>query len=253
MKVLKRVWQDVRARRNLESYVAALVAGVFAALGIVGDIVPEGLKWSAVFAGLGVLLFRLALPDWPSAAADALLADRDAFDRTPFPELIAHARQLWIFAPSAINVLSPANCEAIRKSVLDRGGEVRVVVLDPEQHEAVTLAVRHLDDSLQFQLQDFRASLQTSIRRLERMAAWPIDGFAYGFAGYNPGFSFVAVDPTTRDGRVIVEFHGYHNEATGSRMHLTLRRRDSDEWFRYWARQFEEIWGAARLPTSAQP
>jgi hypothetical protein len=37
------------------------------------------------------------------------------------------------------------------------------------------------------------------------------------------GFSLISIDPATRKGHVIVEFHGFHNEATSSHMHIEVR------------------------------
>jgi hypothetical protein len=45
---------------------------------------------------------------------------------------------------------------------------------------------------------------------------------------------------------VIVEFHGFHNQVTNTRMHIELRRADSEQWYAYWLEQFERIWQAAR-------
>ena len=58
----------------------------------------------------------------------------------------------------------------------------------------------------------------------------------------------VAIDPSSRGGRVIVEFHAFHNEATSSRMHVELTRKQSDHWYSYWTDQFERIWSAAAPP-----
>lgn len=250
MSVLRRVWADLRARRNLDTYVVTTIAVVFAALGVIGDVVPEGLKWSAVFAALGLLVFRVAVPADPATTLDTVLADRDEFAEVPFPTLIRDATELWIFAPTAINLLNAQHCKAIREHVLNKGnGDVRVAVLDPTNEVAVDLCVKQLDESLLYPLQDFRRSLTTSVEQLRRMADWQVAGtFAYRFAEYNPGFSIVAIDPTQAHGRIIVEFHGYHNEAIGSRMHITLTRRTSERWFHYWAHQLDEIWSTARLP-----
>lgn len=250
MSVLRRVWADLRARRNLDTYVVTTIAVVFAALGVIGDVVPEGLKWSAVFAALGLLVFRVAVPADPATTLDTVLADRDEFADVPFPSLIRDATELWIFAPTAINLLNAQHCKAIREHVLNKGdGDVRVAVLDPANEVAVDLCVKQLDESLLYPLQDFRRSLTTSVEQLRRMADWQVAGsFAYRFAEYNPGFSIVAIDPTQAHGRIIVEFHGYHNEAIGSRMHITLTRRTSERWFHYWAHQLDEIWSTARLP-----
>jgi hypothetical protein len=160
---------------------------------------------------------------------------------------------LWVFAPSAANVLSPRTCEALRTSVLDRAdGVVRVVVLDPLREDAVQLAVRQLDESLEYPVQQFRHSLEATVHQLERMSNWPVKGTVeYRYVDYNPGFSLVAINPSRRDGVVIVEFHGFHNDATHSRMHLELRRGDSDRWYNYWLDQFGAIWTASRPPEPA--
>ena len=65
------------------------------------------------------------------------------------------------------------------------------------------------------------------------------------------GFSIVAVDPTSRNGRIIVEFHGFHNKATSSRMHIELTRHQSEPWYGYWTEQFQRIWDAAATQTRA--
>lgn len=250
MTIMRRMWADVKARRHLDTYVAISIAIVVAVLEIVGDIVPQGIKWSALFAALGILLFRITLPDRPGTPVDRLLGDRTAFADVPFRSLLDRADQLWIFAPSAINMLNPQHCEDIRQCVLDkRTGDVRVAVLDPDNAGATNLAIRQLDESLEYPTQDFKTSLNASVEQLHRMAAWQTAGsFSYGFVDYNPGFSIVAINPTHRNGRVIVELHGYHNEAIGSRMHLTLDRTDNDYWFQYWVHQFEEIWTSSRRP-----
>ena len=189
MDILRRIKADILARRHLDTYVATVIAIVFAALGTVGDIVPDGLKWSALFAGMAMLLFRITLPDRPGRTVDELFADRSAYDAPPLPELLTSATQLWIFGPSAINILSPQNCEAIRQRVLHKGaGDVRITVLDPDNEAAVALAVQQLDQSLLFPVQGFRASLGASVELLRTMAQWQVAGtFSYWYLDYNPG------------------------------------------------------------------
>lgn len=111
------------------------------------------------------------------------------------------------------------------------------------------LATRQLDDSLDYPVQDFRASLQATMHQLGIMASWHLRGsFDYRLLDYNPGFSLVSIDPATRKGHVIVEFHGFHNEATSSRMHIEISRRQSDYWYTYWTNQFSRIWEASMPP-----
>jgi hypothetical protein len=83
------------------------------------------------------------------------------------------------------------------------------------------------------------------------MSTWNTSGsFGYKVLDYNPGFSLVAIDPTARNGHIIVEFHGFHNEATSTRMHIELSRQQSEKWYAYWTDQFEGIWDAASAPAS---
>lgn len=249
----RRIGHDLWNRRNIELYVVAGLAVVFAALSIIGDIVPENTRWAALFAGLALLLYRLTLPE-PAQPTDELLRDRTGFDDRPFTALLDGAREVWVFAPSAANLLSPRTCHALRAKVLSRpDGSVRAVVLDPDQPEALRLAAQQLDDALDFPMQQLRPSLATTLQQLQTMQTWAVPGsLDYRVLGYNPGFSLVAVDPSKRHGVVIVEFHGLHNGSITSRMHIELRRSTSDHWYAYWVNQFDHIWQAATPPRAEQ-
>jgi hypothetical protein len=249
----RRIAKDLRNRQYYDAYSVAFVALGLAIFSLVPDLVPDALKWAAVLGGVGILVLRITIPDARAGTADELLNDRFAFDKLPFADRIEGASEVWIFAPTGINLLSAHNCELIRHKILAKpDGVVRVVILDPSDEQAVQLAVHQLDDSLDYPIQDFRDSLATTYRQLGAMHAWKVRGsFDYKLLDYNPGFSIVAVDPTSRNGRIIVEFHGFHNEATPSRMHIELTRQQSERWYGYWTEQFQRIWNAAAPPTSA--
>ncbi len=246
----RRVARDLRDRRFIDVYSVAIVAFVLALVSLVGY-GSNQLRWTVVLAALGLLVLRITIPETgPEASLDDVLRDRFAFDTVPLADRLRDAREVWIFAPSGVNLLTAHNCELLRAGLLSRSsGIVRVVVLDPSRDAAIDLATRQLDDSLDYPTQKFRASLEATIGKLEAMARWPVAGsFQYRMLAYNPGFSLVAVDPSTRGGRLIVEFHAFHNEATSSRMHVEFTRKQSDHWYTYWSDQFERIWGAAAPP-----
>jgi hypothetical protein len=243
----RRVSRDLRDRRFIDVYSVAIVAFVLALVSLIGYGSSQ-LRWTVVLAALGLLVLRITIPETaPEASVDELLRDRFAFDGVPLADRLKDAREIWIFAPSGVNLLSAHNCELLRAGPLSRAnGAVRVVVLDPSLDTAIDLATRQLDDSLDYPTQKFRASLEATIGKLEAIAGWPVVGsFEYRLLAYNPGFSLVAIDPSSRGGRVIVEFHAFHNEATSSRMHVELTRKQSDHWYTYWTDQFERIWSAA--------
>jgi hypothetical protein len=247
------VGRDLRNRRQLEAYAVATVAVVLAVLSIIEAAVPENLKWAALLVGVGLLVYRVTLPEGGHGRVEDVLLDRSTFDAQPLTERVQRAREVWVFAPSAVNLLSPRNCEALRRAVLSRpDGVLRVVVLDPEAEDGVRFATRQLDDSLDYPVQQLRPSLEAMVRQLALMRAWPVPGTVeYRLLDYNPGFSLVAIDPSRRDGQVIVEVHGFHNDATHSRMHVELHPSDG-RWYDYWLDQFGSIWSAARRPVPVE-
>lgn len=253
-KSLRRIRQDIKNRRHVEVYVVSAAAVTFAVLSVVGDIVPDDIRWAVLFAGMGLLVYRIAVPDHGVTSLDTVLCDRSAFDEEPLSMRLRTARELWIFAPSGVNILAPPHCDAFRRDVLARpDGVVRVVVLDGAQEDAIDLAVQQLDDSVDYPTQRFRPSLSAVLDQLKTMAGWRVAGsFDYRLLGYNPGFSLVAIDPGELHGTVLVEIHGFHNESVSSRMHLELTRSDTERWYAYWVSQFDHIWSAARSPIGTQ-
>jgi hypothetical protein len=249
-RAFRRIGQDLKNRRNVDAYVVAAMAFVFAVLSVAGDVVGDQLRWAVLLAGVGLLVYRITLPDASTAQLDDLLNDRSDFEGRPLRSRLETARELWVFAPSAVNLLTAQSCDTLRATVLRHPeGVVRVVVLDPEDETAVRLAVRQLDDSVDYPIQQFPASLRTTLQHLSHMAGWQVAGsFDYRLLDFNPGFSLVAIDPSAKHGTVIVEFHAFHNEATASRMHLELTRQASERWYSYWIDQFDSIWRAARPP-----
>lgn len=249
---IRRIGRDLRQFNNIDAYAGTLVVFAFAVLSVVGDILPDNARWAVLLAGLGILVFRVTLPGTCEGSPDDVLKDRTTFDDKPFSARLRDAYEVWVFAPTAINLLAPQNCDTIRTKILAKpDGVLRVVVLDPEQEAAVQLATRQLDDSLDQPSQLFRSSLMATIGQLQRMAGWHERGsFEYKVAAYNPGFSLVAIDPGTRHGVIIVEFHGFHNQVTNTRMHIELTRARSEQWYTYWIGQFERIWRAAKGSTT---
>lgn len=252
--VFRRIGRDLRQLRNIDAYAVALLAFAFAVLSEAGDILPVNARWAVLLVGVSILVFRVTLPERNEGSADDVLKDRRSFEDNPFSARLREASELWVFAPSAINLLPPQNCDTIRTSILAKpGGVVRIVVLDPAAETAVQLATRQLDDSLDFPSEVFRSSLEATIRQLRRMASWQEPGsYEYRLATYSPGFSLVAIDPGTRRGVVIVEFHGFHNQVTNARMHIELSRATSEQWYTYWLGQFDRLWEAAHSPAVSE-
>ena len=93
--------RGMRCCRNRDRLRGSLDFSIF------GDVVPDNLRWAALFAGMVLLAHRLTLPDRPGGGGD-LLKDRAGFDDRPFTTLLDNAREVWVFALSAVNLLNRA-------------------------------------------------------------------------------------------------------------------------------------------------
>jgi hypothetical protein len=251
-RTVQRIVSDLRARRNIEDYVVSAIAIVFAVLTVAGDLVSDSLKMAAILSALGLLVFHLTVPEQAALSLDEILNDRSHFP--PLPERIKGARKLWIYGPSAVNVLSQENTLAIKNEILSHAdGEFRVIIQDPDAKEAVNILIQQLDKPLDFQLQELPAAIQITLSILHKLAGWKVSGtFEYRLLPFNPGFSMVVIDPDKNSGLVIVEFYGFYHEHTASRMNIEITRSQSERWFTYWVSQFDRMWEAARQPESAE-
>ena len=245
----RRVGRDLRDRRFIDVYSVAIVAFVLALVSLIGYGSSQ-LRWSVVLAALGLLVLRISVPETaPDASLDDLLRDRFAFDAVPLADRLRDAREVWIFAPSGVNLLTAHNCELLRGGPLSRsGGIVRVVVLTrPATPRSIWPPASWMTPWTS-RPRSSALSRPPSASSRPSPAGRSRGRFQYRLLAYNPGFSLVAIDPSSRGGRLIVEFHAFHNEATSSRMHLEITRKQSDRWYSYWSDQFERIWAAAAPP-----
>ena len=236
-RVLDWLADDERGFRALEAYAIVALAFATIVLTIVTDL-PDGLYNAVSLACLAFLVastVRQRATHQGFTIAD-VLRDRDSYES--FTRLLDGASELWLYAPSGVNVL-PQHLPDVRRWA-ERGGQARIVVHDPDTADV---------DSVRVQLDDNTDFLQDLERSLTALARHALPGrLDYRLLGVNPGFSIVVVNAGQRSGRVILELHGFRDPKIGDRMHLEIRRAESVHWFEYWAGRFEAMWLAAREP-----
>jgi hypothetical protein len=210
-------------------------------VGVIGGL-PDRLAQAVVLAGLAFLILWTTSPRAAEPGAgvslDTVLRDRDAYGS--FSELLDGTTELWMYAPTGVNVLLRHTAD-IRRWMERRGTSARVVMLDPDSG-ALDATRLQLDQST-----DFDSALQASLATVARLDA--LEGFELKLLATNPGFSLVVLDPGRVGGRLIVEFHGFQDDSIGDRMHVEIHRSQSLHWFEYWVGRFEAIWSAAREPS----
>ncbi|MCA9903694.1 MAG: hypothetical protein KC547_07545 [Anaerolineae bacterium] len=233
----RRVLNDVSQGRNLESYVVAALGIALLAAGVLGS-VDQSVQMALIIAALTVLVLRSTAPETGIFALDDVLKDRQAFGS--FKDFIGDGRTLWMFAPSAVNIFNDAS--PVKSAILDRGGEVCVILLDPKAETVISYVQGQLDSAGQELASDIRRTVR-SLDQLQKSGK-----VTYGFLPFSPGFSLTIIDPDKPGGRLIVEYHGFRNEFTGNRMHIEITRAQSEYWFDYWVNQFVEMRKVAFAP-----
>lgn len=252
----KRFFADILAGYHIEAYVVAIFSFGFAVLTAFGDGVSDEYKMAALLAGMGLLVYNITVPS--AGAGPGRLDDylNDRADFQPLPERIKNARTLWIYGPSAINILNDGNLRAIQDSILSNDkGNLRVMIQNPAEETEIARLVVQLDENVQFQRQDLPKAIADSLDLLGRMSQWEVVGQVnYRVLDFNPGFSLVVIDPDKPTGVAIVEFYGYTHRDTSSRMHIEISRAESEKWYTYWVNQYDEMWKAASpYPTPSVP
>ena len=231
---LRRVLDDLVNFRNVDAYVVAILGIIMIVLGVLN---PQGdqVYLLVVTAGMVVLLFRETAPPSKEVDLDSVLHTRQTYK--PLREFLQGAKTVWICGPSNYNVLRDA---ALQREVLDRGGEVRVLLQDPEAESSMAILRQQLDPT-----SDLDHDIHGALLLLDKMRA--NNGKAdYKMLPYNPGFSMLIVNPTDGGGYLTVEFFGFHNKLIDERMHIVIERRSSQYWFEYWTKQYQSMWDASK-------
>jgi len=237
VRAFRRIFADILAGKNVEAYVVSVIAVALAVAGVMDNAIPDDWKLAAILAALALLVFNTTRTDKQIVDLDAVLQDRQSFGA--FQDVIKGKRVLWIYGPSAINVLRDS--AHIKREILDRGGEVRIIIQDIQSEAGMYILAQQIDQTM-----DLKNSMTMSLDLLKRMKGW--GKVELRVLPYSPGFSLVVVDPDARDGRVIVEFFGYRNELITERMHIDITRQQSQHWFEYWAAQFQKMWDEGSPP-----
>ncbi len=224
----------MRNLRNVDAYVVAAVGVALVVLDVIGS-ADLSVNLSVMMAALVVLLFRTTTPPDQAVDLDRVLLDRQSYAPSA-SSFAAGARSGFTVRRRSTSCTSSGD---LKREILDRGGSVRILIQDPEIEASLAILRLQLDPNNVLE-HDIKGSLYT----LGRMQSW--GSVDYRLLDYSPGYSIVIVDPDGKDGRLTIEFFGYHNDLITDRMHLQIERRSSQYWFEYWAKQYKLMWEAGR-------
>lgn len=237
---LGRVGTDILNGRNLEVYAITIVAVVVAVVGLLDNVISIETQLAVLLAGMAVLVLKSINTDKQEVNLDEVLRDRQSFGR--FADFIRGGRELWVYGPSSVTITDSAT--EVEREILQRGGSVRFLLQDPQVEASIQMLHQILDNRMAHMLEQ---DIERSVRIIENIKRHH-PKLEHRFLKYSPGFSLVIVDPDGRNGRAIIEFFGYNNQFINDRMHIEIRRDQSNYWFEYWAQQYKTMWEQARKP-----
>jgi hypothetical protein len=233
---LKRIGSDILAFRNIEAYVIAALAIALAVAGVLNDALPQNWLLAVLLAGVSLLVFKSTEPESKIIDLDSVLQSRQSYG--PFREFIRGGHTLWVYGPSAVTVMSQS--PDIQREILEKGGQLRVILQNPQTTATMDMLHRQLDQMHRLLEMDIERSLHI----LRRMSAeYKVE---HRLLDDCPGFSIVIIDPDRREGRLVVEFFGFNSDLINDRMHIEISRQQSNYWFDYWVRQYEKMWDTAQ-------
>jgi len=245
-KTFRRIFADIGQLKNLDNYLVTGLAILFAVLGLVGDSISDDLKMSIILAALGILVFSLTKPEQEVKTLDTFLNDRTALPK--LSDSLQTTEELWIYAPSAANILRGDSLGIIKQNILDNPkGHLRVLLQNPHEKIAVDMLVEHLDKGvIEQNNQSMPEEISNTVRQLNALQNRENKGkLSYGILRYGLGFSVIIFNPNKATGYVILEIHGFLNQDTRSRMHIRIERSESEYWFNYWLTQMRDMWDSA--------
>lgn len=244
---LKHFLSDIRRGENIDIYIIFILAAIVAVLGVIGTI-PLAILSAGILATLGVLAYstlatRRLLSELSRAIASQYsqastpLKDRSAYGS--FRDSLDGVSTIWLCGPSLVVML--ATYKDYFRAKMRHGGEMRVLIFNPSSKNLPILA-----ENLGVRPSKIEAEIKTTIENCSDLVRSGLGAGKFEVCQTEmiPGCSLVIFNPSEHDGRLSVEFVGYHTR-TSERPHIELEATRDRQWFAFYLNQFDELWKSA--------
>lgn len=239
MRILQRVWEDIRRGENIDLYVTVIVAIALAVLNLTG-LAPQSWIAPLTLAVLGLLAIATLgnrhkveevinnlkqVPESPFLEKFPATLDRDMEKST----------DLWLMGVTLSRTLTTYYSALERK--LRRGGRVRALLVYPDGAGCEMALMRNYARSdLEFTRSQIRGVLGylCDLKKIapDRMEIRTID--------YPLGFGAFAIDPDTASGVLYLEHYPFKTVG-GSMPKFVLRAQDG-RWYDFFKTEISILW-----------
>lgn len=250
--MIKKLWKQTIS--NIDSALAILISIIAAVYGVFN--INQLYMLSAISGALGLLAFGMIkdrqareellkqvhqLKEPP--AANAILLDRGKY--MPFNEITYSAQEIYLVGPSLVNLFNQWATYFKDIKLREQGATIQAIILDPQSPAVKSAAncVNQSQDTLRNEIRNTKL-LVGSI--LKSMAGLKKGKLELRTLSTYLNFSMVLIDPEKPNGKIFVEFIGYH-AGMHNVPHIELTPSRDKEWYQFYLDQYKNIHRDSRV------
>ena len=172
-----------------------------------------------------------------SPSVGAVLLDRDQY--IPFRELTASARKICLVGPTLVFLFNDFSDYFRDIKLSKHGATIQAIILDAES-SAVESAAKCIDlplEKIKREIEDTKLFVSSILQTKGGLKDGKIE---LRTLSTSLNFSMVLIDPEMPNGKIFVEFIGYHAGVRNS-PHIELIRSRDEKWYEHFLQQYNHI------------
>ncbi len=253
-KFIEQIIADVQNGKYIDVYITIFICVLLTILDVLGKVQPDQLV-GAILLTLGVLSYghlelrknTMKLNDAlqkfrNSTGAEIYLKNRKSFN---YHDMFEPSQHIFFLAPTLLILDEWADYLQFEK-MNKQNAVIQIILLDPNC-SAVDSAAKCVKESLD----TFRSRIIRSLDKVESMKPDESESqrgsLEFRLMPATPNYTMILLDPEKPNGKIIVEFIGYHTERH-NRPHIELTQLHDGKWYDYYLQQYKQIWAASHLP-----
>lgn len=241
MRVLQRLWKDIRRGENIDLYVTVTVAIALAVLNVIG-IAPQPWVASLILAVLALLAittlgnrYRLetVLQSMSQTTRKLFLGSYP----TDLENDVERAKELWIVGVSLYTTTMKYYSSLERK--LKEGCSVKILLVNPDGPAVEMAATRKYGP---VNIEDERTRIRTSLQRLCELQRATKGQLEIRTLDNSLTFGAFAIDPETSGGVLYIEHYGFKTRRENVRK--LILHRSEEGWYNSIKTEIYDLWKA---------
>ncbi len=252
--MLRKLWTQVID--NLDSALAIIISIFAAFYGLFSNQPPL----LAVISGtLGLIAFGMIkdrnaredllkqvqkLKEAPSVGS--IFLDRNKY--IPFNNLTASAQKICLVGPSLVNLFNQWSTYFQDTKLKEHGATIQAIIIDPQSPavESAANCINQLPDTIKSEIENTKLIVGSILKNRNGSKKGKLE---LRTLSTNLNFTMVLVDPEMPQGKIIVEFIGYH-AGLHNLPHIELTRSRDGQWYQFFLQQYNHIYEDSKMVTT---